>query len=182
MHKIIPTTFTFISKFEKEKILNLNKNVGIIFRNYKIKINQDLLIKVKKFCNMNNRKIYLANNINLAAKLSFDGAYIPSFNKKVNLLTCQKKKKFLIRGSAHNLPEIKIKEKQGVEVIFLSPLFMTKNYKKKLGIIKFNILTRLTKKKIIALGGINKNNIKKIKITNAYGFSGISYFLDNLKK
>ena len=85
-------------------------------------------------------------------------------------------------GSAHNLPEIKIKEKQGVEVIFLSPLFMTKNYKKKLGIIKFNILTRLTKKKIIALGGINKNNIKKIKITNAYGFSGISYFLDNLKK
>ena len=27
------------------------------------------------------------------------------------------------------------------------------------------------------MGGINKKNINKIKITNAYGFSGISYFL-----
>ena len=38
----------------------------------------------------------------------------------------------------------------------------------------------LSKKKSIALGGINKKNIKKIKLINAYGFSGISYFLDKI--
>ena len=38
MHKIIPNIFTFISTFKKEEILNLNKNIGIIFRNYKDKI------------------------------------------------------------------------------------------------------------------------------------------------
>ena len=48
-------------------------------------------------------------------------------------------------GSAHNLKEIKIKEKQGIKLIFLSPLFETKNYIKKLGIIKFNILSLKTK-------------------------------------
>ena len=79
-------------------------------------------------------------------------------------------------GSAHNLREINFKKKQGVQVIFLSPLFITKNYKKNLGVIKFNILTKMTREKIIALGGINANNIKKLKITNAYGFSAISYF------
>ena len=82
----------------------------------------------------------------------------------------------MILGSAHNIFEIRIKEKQNVEVIFLSPLFKTKDYKKSLDIIKFNILSQNTNKKVIALGGINKKNINKLKIANAYGFSGISYF------
>ena len=35
---------------------------------------------------------------------------------------------------------------------------------------------RLTKRKIIALGGISKNNQKKLKLTNTFGLAGISYF------
>ena len=34
----------------------------------------------------------------------------------------------------------------------------------------------LTKKLIVALGGISKVNEKRLKILNCYGFSGISYF------
>ena len=79
-------------------------------------------------------------------------------------------------GSAHNVYEIREKEKQNISLIFLSPIFKTKNYKSGLGIIKFNLLSNLSKKKIIALGGINNRNIKKLKIANTYGFSGISYF------
>ena len=41
-------------------------------------------------------------------------------------------------GSAHNIHEIRQKEKQNVELIFISPLFRTKNYKKGLGVIKYN--------------------------------------------
>ena len=51
-------------------------------------------------------------------------------------------------GSAHNVYQIRQKEKQSVEILFLSPLFKTKKYKDGLGIIKFNLLSRLTKKKI----------------------------------
>lgn len=36
----------------------------------------------------------------------------------------------------------------------------------------------MSKKKIVALGGINKKNINNLKNTYAYGFSGISYFLN----
>jgi len=103
---------------------------------------------------------------------------IPSFNKNLNTLKYTRKQNFLLLGSAHNIYEIKTKERQGVEVIFLSPLFKTKNYKHALKIVKFNILSKMTRKKIIALGGINKKNFNYLKITNAYGFSGISYFLN----
>ena len=176
MHKLIPNIFTFISSFKKEDILNLNKNIGIIFRNYEDKVNIKDILNLKHFCRINNRKLYLAKNIKLAINLDLDGVYIPAFYKKMTVNKFNVKKKFLFLGSAHNIYEIKEKEKQGVEVIFISPLFKTKEYKNNLGIIKFNILSRLTKKKIIALGGINRKNINTLKITNAYGYSGISFF------
>jgi len=182
MHKKIPNIFTFISTFKKEEILNLNKNIGIIFRNYQNKLNINEILKLKQFCRSDNRKVYLANNIKLAISLSLDGIYIPAFNKNILLKKFRTRKNFLILGSAHNAQEIHEKEKQGIEVIFLSPLFKTKKYKDKLGITKFNILSRLTKKKVIALGGINKKNINMLKIANAYGFSGISFFFNNNQK
>ena len=84
------------------------------------------------------------------------------------------KKKFLVIGSAHNNNEIKIKELQQVKVLFLSSLF--KNNKNYLGINKFKTLSNLTKKKVVALGGITSKNIKKLKLLNCFGFAGISYF------
>jgi len=178
MHKKIPSIFTFISEFNKEQILKYNKNIGIIFRNYNKKNKKDKILEIKKFCRKNKRQFYLANNLKLAINLNLDGAYIPSFNKTFDILKYKKRKAFLLLGSAHNIYEIKTKEKQGVEILFLSPIFKTKNYKQALRIIKFNFLAKMTKKKIIALGGINKKNINNLKNTNAYGFSGISYFLN----
>ena len=81
----IPNTFTFISRFKKEEISNLDKNIGIIFRNYENKYNKNEIIKIKQFCKLNNRKIYLANDLKLAINLNFNGAYIPSFNKKLGI-------------------------------------------------------------------------------------------------
>ena len=180
MHNIIPNIFTFISTFKKEEILNLNKNIGIIFRNYKDTLDINEILKLRQFCRSNNRKLYLANNIKLAINLNLNGVYIPAFNKDIGFNKFNTKKDFLILGSAHNIYEIKEKEKQGVEIIFLSPLFKTKKNENELGINKFKILSRLSKKKIIALGGISKKNINMLKITNANGFSGISFFFNNI--
>ena len=106
--------------------------------------------------------------------LNLDGVYIPSFNKTNQHLFYNFKKGFEIIGSAHSLKEIKIKEKQGVNKIFLSSLFKyNKNY---LGLNKFKLLSKLSKKKIIALGGISAQNIRKLKLTNVSGYSGISIF------
>ena len=158
----------------------MDKNIGIIYRNYKERPKKDKILRIKNFCKSNNRKFYLANNIKLSINLNLDGAYIPSFIQSPSLKYHNLKKSFLLMGSAHNIFEIRQKEKQNVELIFLSPLFKTKNYKKWLGIIKYNFLSSLTKKKSIALGGINEKNIKTLKLINAYGFSGISYFIDKI--
>jgi len=116
----------------------------------------------------------LSNNFKLAIKLGLDGAYIPSFNKNLRHNNYPLKKTFIVLGSAHNLKEIKIKEKQKVNAIFISSLFKKKTTY--LGLNRFNILASFTKKKIIALGGINDKNLKKLKIVKVYGFAAIKLF------
>ena len=44
-----------------------------------------------------------------------------------------------------------------------------------LGPIKYNILANHFKRKTIALGGINQNNIKIVNKINCFGFGSISY-------
>ena len=61
--------------------MKLGQNIGIIFRNYDVSVNKDKILKMKKFCKMNKRQFYLANNLKLAINLDLNGAYIPSFNK-----------------------------------------------------------------------------------------------------
>ena len=131
-------------------------------------------MKLKKYCKKKGYKFFLSNNIKLAINLNLDGAYIPSFNRDTDHLSFSLTQNFTIIGSAHNNKEIKIKEKQGVDLLFLSSIFKkNKNY---LGINKFKLLSKLTNKKIIALGGISKKNINKLKLLNCFGFAGISYF------
>lgn len=107
-----------------------------------------------------------------------DGAYLPSFNKSMNFNKSNFKKKFIIVGSAHSVQEIKIKEQQGVKLIFLSPLFKINKNNKFLNPIKFNLLAAKTNIKVIALGGINQLNFKKLNLVKSYGFAGISYFIN----
>jgi len=106
--------------------------------------------------------------------LDLDGAYIPSFNTDLKHLAYTFKKNFVIIGSAHNLGEIRIKERQKVEKIFLSSLFKkNKNY---LGINRLKLLTKLTNKNIVVLGGITNKNKKQIALVKQSDFAGISYF------
>ena len=131
-------------------------------------------MKIKKFCKKNSIKFYLSNNIKLAISLNLDGAYIPSFNKNLNHLSFSLKKGFALIGSAHNLKEIRLKEVQKVEKIFISSLFKkNKNY---LGINKYKLLSKLSKKTTVVLGGISRNNLRKLKLINYPNFAGISYF------
>tara|TARA_B100001248_G_scaffold204043_1_gene158201 strand:+ start:157 stop:681 length:525 start_codon:yes stop_codon:yes gene_type:complete len=167
--------YYFINKFDTNIIDKQDKQTAIIYRNYKCKVMDELLIlKIKKYCKFRKVKFYLSNDVKLALKLDLDGAYIPSFNKSTQHLAFSLKKKFKIIGSAHNIKEIKIKELQNVKIIFISSLFKkNKNY---LGLNKFKLMSSLTKKKVVALGGISRENISLLRLLNNFEFAGISYF------
>jgi len=174
MHNKFLNKYYFINKFNQCHIDKLNKEVTIIFRNYKHKIDQNLIIKIKNYCKKRGNIFLLSNNIKLAIRLDLDGAYIPSFNKDKKHLSYSFKKNFIILGSAHNVYEIRTKELQNIKAICISSIFKkNKNY---LGIYKFKLLSYLTERPLIALGGISDTNLKKLSLTRCSGFAGISFF------
>ena len=173
MHFINYKIFYFINEFNRDHITKINKNISLIFRNYEKKFDYKFLKTLKNFCHSKKYKIYLANNIRLANTLGYDGVYLPSFNKKM-IMKPNLRRNFEILGSAHNLREIREKEKQGVDYLFISPIFK-KDEKKSLGLYRFMNISKYTKCKIVALGGINDLNIRKLKLIKVNKFASIKY-------
>jgi len=170
MHNKILNKYNFIKEFDQSHLDKQDKKTIIIFRNYIQQIDEELILTIKNYCKKRGNKFLISNNIKLAIKLNLDGAYIPSFNKDKKHLSYSFKKNFILLGSAHNIFEIKIKEKQNISKIFLSPLFKTPKKKENLGMYKFMKLARETKKTVVCLGGVSKGNIKKIQMM---GFDNI---------
>jgi len=175
MRHDLNTKYYFINNFDTNIIDFQDKRTIIIYRNYNSeKVSHSEILKFKNCCKQKGLKFYLSNNVKLAIKLGLNGAYIPSFNKKFDHLSYSYHKDFKLVGSAHNLKEIRIKELQNVNKIFLSSIFKkNKNY---LGINKFKLLSDLTKKNTVVLGGITKKNIKLLKLLKSSEFAGISFF------
>ena len=174
IHNNFPSKYYFINNFDTKSLIKLKTDTAIIYRNYSVKTDEKKILQLKNFCKKNNYKFFLSNNIKLAIKLKLDGAYIPSFNNNLKHLSYNYKKDFILLGSAHNYKEIRIKEIQKTKLIFLSSLF--KKNKNFLGLNKFKILINQTSTKVIALGGINRSNLKKLKLIKCVGFAGISFF------
>ena len=174
MHNKTLNRYYFIKKFDQSHIDKQDKKVIIIFRNYDQSVDKKLILTIKNYCKKRGNKFLISNNVKLAIELNLDGVYIPSFNKDKKHLSYSVRKNFIILGSAHNIYEIRSKELQNVNVIFLSSIFKkNKNY---LGINKFKSLSLLSNKPFVALGGISKDNLKKLALINCYGFAGISFF------
>jgi thiamine-phosphate pyrophosphorylase len=181
MHKTFKIYY-FIDKFDREEIEKLNKNISLIFRIYKEKYDIKTIKNIKKICDKQKRDLFIANNLRLALSLNLSGIYIPSFNRLTNFNNVNFKKNFKIIGSAHNTIEIKNKEKQGCEEIFISPIFNTNKSNFFLDVLRFNLIANNSKKPIIALGGINYSNLNKLKMVKCVGFSSISWIKKNRPK
>jgi len=149
--------------------LKNKKKISIILRNFKNNTISEI-INYRKKCKSKKIKFYVANNAKIAKICNADGLYISSYNKKKYYVNVPK------IGSAHNLKEINEKIFQDCKVMILSRLFKTVYQYKKgyLGVIKFNLLNKIINKKIIALGGINNQNLLKLNMVKSDGFALLS--------
>jgi thiamine-phosphate pyrophosphorylase len=175
--------FFFTSSLNSIIKKNLRKliNVSIVYKLDNNNLNINEFLKIKEFCKKERIKIYFPDNIKLAIKLGADGLFISSKNNKIFQ---PYKKSFKIIGAIHNQNEFYFKLLQKCEYLFLSPIFNNPKYSdnKILGTIKFNLISQNWRYKLIALGGINSKNFKKIYLTKSTGVGFVSWINEALIK
>ena len=176
MQKKISQLYYYIDEYNYAELSKLSKNINIIYRNYKKNIDISTLISIRNYCKKNRIKFFISNNLKLAIKYKLDGVYIPAFNKQINFIKYLLPINFKIIGSAHNNIEISIKQKQGCNIIFVSPIFEVRKKNYFLDVVKFNLLTLNKKIKFVALGGICEKNKNRLSLLTVCGFAGFSYF------
>tara|TARA_B100001123_G_C14963789_1_gene888792 strand:+ start:16 stop:588 length:573 start_codon:yes stop_codon:yes gene_type:complete len=176
--------FTFKNYYylyiENSKVLNFNliktrNKFNIIYRNIGKPENITQLKKFRQKCKQKAIGFFIANNIDLCTKLKADGLYVSAYSKKI-LNPRGFNMRLKIIGSAHNLKELGLKKKQGCKIIIFSRLFKT-NYKNKsdfLGIVRFNLFSKLLDDQFVPLGGIRLNNLNKLKIVNSNSMAILS--------
>ena len=183
-NKLYQENFFFFTTYINEEISKnvvKFKNIAIIYNNKYIE-NENNFLKIKSFCKKQNIKLFIVDNLRLAIKYKLDGLILSHENKCNYLNISNYKKHFKIIGKAHSQNEYFFKLKQNCTSVLLSPIFNNLKYKNSqiLNVNKFNQLSKNWKINTFALGGINLENIKKIKMTKAKGI-GFSGLISNLK-
>lgn len=140
--------------------------------------------KAKQYLKGKNVKLFINNRADIATLSRCDGVHLSSDSLPI----AQIRKKFhnlLIIKSCHSLKDVKKAEKEGADAVVVSPIFETpskKGFVNPLGIKTLKKIVNSSKISVVALGGIDKENISEIASCNVYGISGIRLFNITNKK
>ncbi len=167
------------------KILKQNKVSFFQLRLKKESFKKKLAIgrKIKKICKKFNVKLLINDDVHLAKKLNADGCHLGQ--KDMNVFEARKIiGKKIIGITCHNSIELaKEALKKKADYLAFGAFYSSKTkktkYKANLRILKR--IKKITKIPIVAIGGINSNNYKKLLLNNA-NFLAISGYIWNNKK
>jgi thiamine monophosphate synthase len=180
----------------QEIIKNLPKHSAIIFREYDLPSEERLLLaknlmdKNLQFSKNKNHFI-IGKDYNLAKKIKAQGVHFSDHDKNILPFFLQRKslpKNFIFSLAIHHERSVALVKKLKPDLIFFSPIFKSSSHldQRPFGLINFSRFLIKTKyfycknknyqPKIYALGGINFDNIKKLRKINIAGFGAIELF------
>tara|TARA_X000001036_G_scaffold289996_1_gene269486 strand:- start:92 stop:706 length:615 start_codon:yes stop_codon:yes gene_type:complete len=139
--------------------------------------------KIKKICKKNRIKFIVNDDVLVAKKLNADGCHLGQ--KDTGILQARKIiKKKIIGITCHNSIKLaKLATKNKADYLAFGAFYAskTKKTKFKANLSLLNRISKLTKTPIVAIGGINSNNYKKLLLNKA-NFLAISGYIWNNKK
>ena len=167
------------------EILRLRKVSFFQLRLKNISFKRKLFIgkKIKKICQKYKTKFLVNDDVLLAKKLNSDGCHLGQ--KDMKILKARKiMKKKIIGITCHNsikLSKLAIKNKADYLAFGAFNISKTKKTKYKANLSLLKKIKKITKTPIVAIGGINSDNYKKLLLNKA-NFLAISSYIWNNKK
>lgn len=133
-------------------------------------------ISIKKICNQYNIPLIINDNIEVAKAISADGVHLGQADLKKSEKWKDLKDELIIGISSSNVKEAKLAEKNGADYLGVGDVFGT-HTKDNARHISVDILKEISNSvsiPVIAIGGVDSNNIKELASSNISGVAVIS--------
>ena len=170
---------------ELTEILKLKKVSFFQLRLKNVSFKKKIIIggKIKKICKKYKTKFLINDDAMLSKKLDTDGCHLGQKDMKISEARKIIKKK-IIGITCHNsirLAKLAVKNKADYLAFGAFNTSKTKRTKYKADLSLLKNIKKLTKTPIVAIGGINSENYKKLLLNKA-NFLAISSYIWNNKK
>jgi thiamine-phosphate pyrophosphorylase len=147
----------------------LPRGGGVIFRHYAALDRRALFERVRKIARRRGLLLLLGGSLREAAAWRADGAHGRSRHHRAS--------RPLIRTMpAHDAREM---ARGHADMILLSPVFATRSHPggRTLGLMRFASLARRARRPVVALGGMNARQFRRLAGLGAYGWAAIDAFI-----
>ncbi|MEO0123838.1 MAG: thiamine phosphate synthase [candidate division WOR-3 bacterium] len=180
----------YIDKMPLYEMLQILQNNGATMIQLRIKNLPDKKFyyygeKIKKLITNPELKFIINNRIDIALAVNADGVHLGQEDLPLRKAREILGEKFIIGVSAHNLKEALKAQDNGADYLGVGAIFPTKT-KQNARICGLDLIRKLKSKiniPIIAIGGINDKNYKKVLKAGADGIAIVSYLFEgSLKK
>ena len=118
--------------------------------------------------------VLIAGDIGLARRLKAGGLHVPEWQLTRFPRRFFAPKRWVITAACHSLRALKRAERHPlIQAALLSPVFETESHPnaRPLGVIRFGLMARQSRLKVIALGGITHSQYRRIFGWGAYGIA-----------
>ncbi len=178
-----------IKKSFSKDLIEIFKEKKVSFFQLRLKkesFNNKLIIgkKIKKICKKFNVKFLINDDVILAKKLDADGCHLGQKDMEISDARKIIGKKKIIGITCHNslkLAKSAVNKKANYLAFGAFNLSTTKKVKYRASISILSKVRKITKTPIVAIGGINCNNYKKLLLNKA-NFLAISGYIWKNKK
>lgn len=149
----------------------LPKGSGIVFRHYRTSrpARRALYERIRTIARGRGLILLLAGSSREASAWRADGVHMGSDRRRRGV------PRGLRTAAAHNVAEVRTAERAGVDMVFLSPVFLTRSHPgaQALGGLRFGLIAASTCTPVVALGGMTPARFRRLRNLGAYGWAAI---------
>ena len=160
----------------RNAILRLPAGSGFIFRQYDHPERERMAQTFLRLCRKRRIVFLLAGDWRMALRIHADGVHFPQGQAHQARAIRTVRPDAIVTVAAHNLRSMHRAHHFGADAILLSPVFATQSHPggAVLGPARFAHAAHKFPVPVIALGGLNRGNVRRLKGSGAAGIAGIS--------
>jgi thiamine-phosphate pyrophosphorylase len=149
---------------------------AVMLREKKTKTHQlyEIALELKKMTQRHGTLLIVNERTDVALAIQADGIHLPE-NAVCPRIVRKLAPNMLIGASIHCIEIAKQREQEGVDYLLCGPIYSTQN-KQGFGPAFLQNVKRQTPIPLIAVGGLNANNIHHCKKAGAYGIAAMTLF------